>query len=76
VPVDPGSSEPKPSSTTDGTGHLKGAPRVTPTPGPAALIPTVDHTDAIDVPDVDAAWDIVDQWGEDSFPASDPPANW
>jgi hypothetical protein len=21
-------------------------------------------------------WDIVDQWGEQSFPASDPPANW
>jgi hypothetical protein len=25
---------------------------------------------------VDPAWDIVDQWGADSFPASDPPANW
>jgi hypothetical protein len=22
------------------------------------------------------AWDIVDEWGEQSFPASDPPANW
>jgi hypothetical protein len=24
----------------------------------------------------DIGWDIVDQWGEQSFPASDPPANW
>jgi hypothetical protein len=23
-----------------------------------------------------AGWDIVEVWGEDSFPASDPPANW
>lgn len=24
----------------------------------------------------DAGWDLVDQWGAQSFPASDPPANW
>jgi hypothetical protein len=22
------------------------------------------------------AWDIVDEWGTQSFPASDPPSNW
>jgi hypothetical protein len=27
-------------------------------------------------PDADPPVDIVDQWGEQSFPASDPPANW
>jgi hypothetical protein len=21
-------------------------------------------------------WDIVDEWGDQSFPASDPPSNW
>ncbi|GAB3974013.1 hypothetical protein V1634_19850 [Plantactinospora veratri] len=28
------------------------------------------------VPAPDVPVDIVDQWGEQSFPASDPPANW
>lgn len=27
-------------------------------------------------PPTPAPWDIVDEWGDQSFPASDPPANW
>ena len=31
---------------------------------------------ATEAPPWDMTWDIVDQWGAQSFPASDPPANW
>lgn len=27
-------------------------------------------------PPTPAPWDIVDEWGDQSFPASDPPSNW
>jgi hypothetical protein len=42
----------------------------------AALIATQVDGGATEVLDWDSAWDIVDQWGAESFPASDPPANW
>jgi hypothetical protein len=32
-------------------------------------------TPAVDVEE-GPAWDIVEEWGLQSFPASDPPANW
>lgn len=64
----------------DGTGHLKGAPMTlipeAPDPRSAALIATPVARDSVDVLAWDMAWDIVDQWGAESFPASDPPANW
>jgi hypothetical protein len=49
---------------------------VTPVPEPSALVLAEADMDKGQVPDWHRAWDIVDQWGEDSFPASDPPANW
>jgi hypothetical protein len=36
----------------------------------------VAEPDTTKVPEWDVAWDLVDQWGAESFPASDPPANW
>jgi hypothetical protein len=50
---------------------------VAPVPDPAAaLMAPVAEPDTTKVPYGDVAWDLVDQWGADSFPASDPPANW
>ena len=48
----------------------------TPSLDPAApeVNPAEAHVAA--APTWDLAWDIVDQWGAGSFPASDPPANW
>ncbi len=43
---------------------------------PAAVMAPAAEPDATEVPDWDVAWDLVDQWGAQSFPASDPPANW
>jgi hypothetical protein len=37
----------------------------------AAVLPRVGLPSAVSPP-----IDIVDQWGEQSFPASDPPSNW
>jgi hypothetical protein len=39
------------------------------------MAPVADP-DATDEANRNVGWDIVDQWGEESFPASDPPANW
>lgn len=44
-------------------------------PGPRPQ-PSTRRTDDEETPVWDPAWDIVDEWGAQSFPASDPPANW
>lgn len=41
---------------------------------PFALHPVEIVIEPVDVDDV--ALDIVQEWGEQSFPASDPPSNW
>jgi hypothetical protein len=38
--------------------------------------PSARGTDDVEIPVWDPDWDVVDQWGAQSFPASDPPANW
>ena len=36
-----------------------------------STLPPMDTDDG-----VSQAWDMVDEWGLQSFPASDPPSNW
>jgi hypothetical protein len=40
--------------------------------------PSQSHADsaAADAAALFLVWDLVDDWGDQSFPASDPPANW
>jgi hypothetical protein len=40
----------------------------------ADLEPTVDSRTPRR--EVGPPWDVVEEWGKQSFPASDPPANW
>ncbi len=39
---------------------------------PTSTLPWMQADDAVS----GEAWDIVDEWGLQSFPASDPPSNW
>ena len=58
-----------PSTPRDFAGSAHPAITVAPPPAPPAAA-TVPH------PVVQPVVDPVDVWGIDSFPASDPPANW
>ena len=49
---------------------------VTPVHEPDALLTPSADAGTTEGPGGDSVWDIVDQWGVESFPASDPPANW
>ena len=49
--------------------------------GPQADSPPWPHAETSSSAQADEAagflaWDLVDEWGAQSFPASDPPANW
>ena len=39
---------------------------------PMSTLPSTKADDAVS----SQAWDMVDEWGLQSFPASDPPSNW
>ena len=47
---------------------------VSPVPEPVPPLPS-DPGEPAEEPGA-GAWDIVDDWGVASFPASDPPSNW
>jgi hypothetical protein len=40
------------------------------------LVSEPPPTPSLVTPGARPGWDIVDEWGDQSFPASDPPANW
>ncbi len=46
------------------------------TPDDVASVPGTSSSSERPTTPPSGSWDIVDEWGMDSFPASDPPANW
>jgi hypothetical protein len=71
-PASPPTADDSCSSTASALGPLPDDLRAGPPPRPAPGAWSAQAEEAARF----LSWDMVDEWGAQSFPASDPPANW